>query len=118
MWKTFITASILLTSSGIAWSQCQNSVKVEKAAYSSQFKENGGAIEVAVSAKGSFTCTLNIEKGSGPEKVASRTGSGTSTVVFDKLDINQLYQVNVEFSNEQSKFCRTLQKSQIILESK
>ena len=116
MMRIFILFLLFLAASPVAWSQCSNSIKLKNAVYSSA--EKNGKIELAVSAKGSFTCTLNIEKGSGPIKTASQAGTGSTIISFEKLDPNQIYQVVVEFASEENKFCKRLQKSQITLESK
>jgi hypothetical protein len=116
MLRIFTVFCLLLPLTNIAWSQCQNSLKVKNAAY--QEGKGSGKIELEVKAKGEFVCTLNSEKGSGPAKITSKTGSGASVVIFENLDKNLIYQVEVEFLNEGNKFCKKLQRSQIILESK
>jgi hypothetical protein len=97
-----------------AFAQCSNSIKVKKA--ESEASRNSGAIEISVNTTKTFTCTLNIEKGSGPEKIQTKKGSGNQSVEFKNLDKSLGYQVVVEFIGEENKLCKTLQKSQIILE--
>ena len=98
-----------------AFAQCSNSIKLIKNT-SIQSLPNSGVIEIAVTTTKSFTCTLNIEKGTGPEKVHQKKASGNQSVEFKNLDRRFAYQVVVEFFREEKQLCKTLQKSQIILE--
>jgi hypothetical protein len=77
---------------------------------------SGGKIQISVETSGNFTCTLNIEKGSGLEKVAEKQGKGNGSVSFEKLGTEAIYLIQVEFLNEEKSRCRKLQLSQIIIE--
>jgi hypothetical protein len=116
MSKKSILFCLFVSVSNIAWSQCQNSLKVKNATYRAE--KGSGIIELEVKTSGSFTCTLNVEKGSGPSKITSKAGSDAALIVFENLDETQMYQVEVEFLDEKNKFCKKLQRSQIILERK
>ena len=102
--------------SGAAFSQCKNSISLKKASNESR-SGKGGVIEIAVTSADEYTYVLNIEKGTGPEKVEERKGKGNALVHFEGLDLNAIYQVQFEFlSADKKTFCRKLVKSQIFFE--
>jgi hypothetical protein len=96
-----------------SFAQCQNGVALKKT--SIDVGPNSGAIEISITTSKSFTCTLNVEKGTGPQKVELKKGSGNQTIEFKNLPRDNAYQVVVEFAGENPR-CKTLQKSQIIIE--
>jgi hypothetical protein len=102
--------------SGSLCAQCPNSsVSVKRTANESQ-KPKGGTIDISVNTSGAYICVLSIQKGSGPEKIMEKKGSGNSVVRFEKLDVSQIYKVEVEFLNEEEPFCRKLVQSLITIE--
>lgn len=105
--------SILLC--GSAFAQCNNSIELRKVVVDKSLSNNG-VIEISVSTPGSYTCVLNSEKGSGPEKISEKNGSGTGVVRFQNLDKRLIYQVVFEFVSEKEPLCKKLQKSKITLE--
>jgi hypothetical protein len=100
--------------SGVGFAQCKNSVSIKKVARDTDASK--GSIDVSVIAEGGFICALIIERGSGPQKVAEKRGQGNSNVHFEKLDTDEIYQVQVEFLTEDKSFCKKLTKSLITFE--
>jgi hypothetical protein len=91
---------------------CVNRISLVKSEKSS----SGGKIEISIETSGNFICTLNVEKGSGLEKVVEKKGSGNGLVTFEKVSPNAIYLIQVEFLSEENSRCRKLQLSQIIIE--
>lgn len=99
-----------------AFSQCKNSIAVEKSLKEVNSKKSG-SLDVKVVSGGKYLCTVNIEKGSGPEVIQRQEGNGNSVIHFKGLDITQMYLVQVEFLSEDKAFCKKLQKSQITFDA-
>jgi len=94
--------------------QCSSSLTVETATIPT---ENKGAITVNVNTNGDFICELNIEKGTGPEKVEEKRGKNKSTVIFESLETSNIYQIRVTFFAEEKEHCKQLQKSGLTFEA-
>jgi len=99
-----------------AQAQCKNSLAVKKVSDESK-SGKGGVIEVSITGSGAFVCLLNIEKGSGPEKAQEKRGNGNSIIRFENLKTEEIYQVLVEFANEDKTHCKKLMKSLITIET-
>ena len=115
MYKLYFLAIFLLLS-GASYAQCKNSISLKKVSNETK-SGKGGVIDVSVSGSGAYVCVLNIEKGSGSEKVGEKRGTGSSVIHFEKLDVNEIYQVQVEFLAEDKVTCKKLVKSLIIIEN-
>lgn len=98
-----------------AFSQCKHSISLNKVVNETGNRD-GGLIEVSVKSSDNYIAVLHIEKGSGPEKIAEKRGSGNAVVRFTGLDVQAIYQVQLEFLSDDT-HCRKLQKSQITFES-
>jgi hypothetical protein len=98
------------------FAQCDSSIKLVKAKNDRTKVQNGGEIEILVTSNRDYTCTLLLEKGSGPEKLVEKKGVGTQKIRFDGLNKDELYRVVVEFPGEKNNRCRAFQESQITLE--
>jgi len=99
-----------------AHAQCKSSLTIKKVSNESK-NGKGGVIEVSITTTGAYVCFLNLEKGSGPEKVQEKNGNGNSTIRFESLKQEEIYQVIVEFSDEDKAHCKKLMKSLIALEN-
>jgi hypothetical protein len=102
---------LLLLAPTAVFSQCENSIKINKVSVDKE--SNKGSIEVEVSTTKEFVCTLNIQKGSGPSLVERQNGNKSAIVRFQNLDANKVYMVEVEFVSEPTQHCKKLQKSLI-----
>lgn len=101
--------------SGKAFSQCNNNIELKRVSSESN-NQKSGVIEVEINTAKEYVCFLNIEKGTGPEKIQEKKGAGKGIVRFEALDRNAIYQVLFEFTGEEKPFCKKLQKSQITFE--
>ena len=99
-----------------SYAQCKNSISLKKVSNETK-ASNGGIIDISVNASGGYICILNTEEGSGPEKVAEKRGNGNSVIHFEKLNINEIYKVQVEFLTEDKAICKKLVKSLITFEN-
>lgn len=104
-----------LNITGAAFSQCNHSISLQKTVIESGL-EKSGVLEVSVTTSDNYVCVLSVEKGSGPQKVDEKKGQGNSVIRFKGIDINNIYQVQIEFLSDNTP-CRKLQKSQIIFEA-
>ncbi len=100
---------VFLFLSSASYAQCKNSISLKKVSNETK-SGKGGVIDVLVNGSGAYVCVLNIEKGSGPEKISEKRGTGNSVIHFEKLEINEIYQVQVEFLNEDKTHCKKLVK--------
>jgi hypothetical protein len=107
--------SLLLIISNSVFSQCKNSIALKKAVSKNELTGKG-IIEISVSSSEEYQYTLNIEKGSGLQQVTEKKGKGDTIVKFEGLDTDLLYLVDFEFLNEDKKYCRKLQLSQIVID--
>jgi hypothetical protein len=98
------------------FSQCKNSISVERSLKEVNSRKSG-VLDVKVVSGGEFLCTINIEKGSGPELIQKQEGNGNSVIRFKGLDTTQMYLVQVEFLLEDKAICKKLQKSQITFDA-
>jgi hypothetical protein len=112
---SFLFFSLLLIISNSAFSQCKNSIALKKAVSKNELSGNG-VIEISVNSSEEYTYTLNIENGSGLQRVTEKNGKGNATVKFEGLDVSLLYLVQFEFLKEDKKHCKKLQLSQIVIE--
>lgn len=104
-----------LSIASVAFPQCKNSISLLKTTTTENGSGKTGVVEVSVTSSDEYICTLSIEKGSGPQKVAEKKGKGTAVIEFEGLDVNHIYQVQLEFLSDNSP-CRKLQKSPIIFQ--
>ena len=99
-----------------AFSQCNNSISLKRVANETN-KGNGGVIELSVTSSDQYVAVIHVEKGTGPEKIEEKRGKGNAVIRFDGLDVQAMYQVQLEFLSADETHCRKLQKSQITFQS-
>jgi hypothetical protein len=106
----FLFSSILSTE--FVFAQCNSSVKARAEIAGNEL----GEIKVEISTSERFVCTLNTISGKGTEKVSSQRGIGSKTITFSDLDVSKLYQIDVEFTTEENRLCRKLQRNDLVFE--
>ncbi len=95
-----------------AQAQCESSVSAKAVIVS----ETSGEVLVEITTNESFVCKLNILSGKGTEEVEQQSKSGNASLKFTNVDISKIYQVDVEFTTEENKLCKRLQRNDLIFE--
>lgn len=76
---------------------------------------NDGKIEVRINTTRDFVCELHAYTNANRTRIAEKSGRGSSTVVFDRLNNTDFYRITVTFPNENDPFCQTRVIDQILL---
>ena len=103
---------LLISTSG--FSQCADTFEItsiEKASPAG----NDGKITVSVKTNRAYACELISYTNAKRTTVAQKSGNGTGTVVFDKLNNTDFYRISFRFPEEQDPFCQIRVLDQIML---
>jgi len=76
---------------------------------------NDGKIVLTVNTSRTYTCELFSYNNSNRTKVNEKSGRGSGTVIFDKLNNTHFYRITFSFPEEEDPFCQTRVLDQIIL---
>ena len=102
----------LITTAG--YSQCADTFEV-KAIEKASENGNDGKITLTVETDRNFTCELLSYKNASRTVVDRRSGRGSSTIVFDKLNNTDFYRITFTVPDEQDPFCQSRVLDQIML---
>lgn len=102
----------LLVTAG--FSQCADTFEVESIEKES-LAGNDGKIVLTVNSSRRYTCELLSYTNSQRTIVAEKSGDGSGTVVFDKLNNKDFYRITFRFPEEEDPFCQTRVLDQIML---
>jgi hypothetical protein len=96
------------------FSQCADTFEItsiEKASSAG----NDGKITVSIKTNRAYTCELISYTNAKRTTVYERSGNGSGTIVFDKLNNTVFYRISFRFPEEQDPFCKERVLDQIML---
>ena len=99
--KTLLITSLVMVFTG-SYAQCAQ--KIELIRTSEATPETHG--EFTLKIKGDYAGQLIMKDGVAEKAVKSFNGTGTSSIKLTKLSTDHLYQVVVEFKNEEKFLCK------------
>jgi hypothetical protein len=102
----------LITTAG--YSQCADTFEI-KSIESATEKANDGKITLTIQTSRNYTCELQSYKNANRTVVYQRSGKGSGTIVFDKLNNTDFYRITFTVPDEQDPFCQSRVLDQIIL---
>ena len=102
----------LIATSG--YSQCSDTFEV-KSIQKATSAANDGKIIVTVSTTRAYSCKLVSYRNAERTTVSEKSGVGSSTIIFDKLNNTDLYRISFTFPAEEDPFCQTRIIDQITL---
>jgi hypothetical protein len=111
--KLFLISMIVLLGFNFsARAQCNNGISLIRVETTSS-DLNEGSIEVNINSKGDYVAELFSVTGAGKISIQKKTGKGDQNMIFKELPANDTYQVLVIFNDEEQKFCKKRQISEI-----
>jgi len=95
-------------------SQCADTFEV-KSIEKATSAGNDGKITLTVNSSRSFTCELQSYINADRTLITEKSGHGSATIVFDKLNNKEFYRITFRFPEEQDPFCQTRVLDQVML---
>jgi hypothetical protein len=99
-----VTSNVLAQSNELPL--CANTFEIKSIRDASPGNRDG-KIELAINAFGKYECELISYKNAQRLKVAQKSASGISILVFDNLDNSNFYKISITFSDESDPMCKT-----------
>jgi hypothetical protein len=96
------------------YSQCADTFEVQSIEKETQ-AGNDGKITLKVNTSRTYTCELISYTNAERTTVSEKSGNGSGTVIFDKLNNKDFYRVTFRFPEEEDPFCQTRVLDQIML---
>ena len=102
----------LITTAG--YCQCADTFEVKSIQKATE-NGNDGKITLTIETARTFTCELQSYRNANRTVVYQRSGQGSSTIVFDKLNNTDFYRITFTVPDEQDPFCQSRVLDQIVL---
>lgn len=96
------------------YSQCADTFEV-KSVEKATPAGNDGKIILTVNTSRNYICELFSYTNANRTPVSEKSGNGSGTIVFDKLNNKDFYRVTFRFPEEEDPFCQTRVLDQIML---
>jgi hypothetical protein len=90
---------------GYASAQCSQKIHFDKI-MSSSTNGTDGKINLKIESSGPYTVQLVELKDTEESVIKSQAGSLSQSMEFDRLRVNSVYKIIVEFQNEEKFFCK------------